>query len=145
MKKFIILSSALLFLFSCSNQDEKGDSLNDNHSLEHGNLYEIETLDNTKWIVVEDMMAHIRNMESEIINFPDTNSHANLGKNLDYHLDLLTSNCTMTGQAHDELHKWLLPFIDLVENLNEAKTKEQQEIAFDELKQSFEVFNQFFE
>ena len=56
-------------------------------------------------------------------------------------LDLLTSNCTMKGQAHDELHKWLLPYLDLVTDFSKDKSAEQ----FAEIQNAFTTFNQYFE
>ena len=40
----------------------------------------------------------------------------------------------MKGKAHDELHKWLLPYIDLVKELSEAKDETEAE------KNNFKIF-----
>ena len=50
----------------------------------------------------------------------------------------------MTGRAHDELHKWLLPFIDLVKELNAAGSKEKQQQSFEAIQESMNEFNTYF-
>ena len=110
------------------------------------NSYGIELNDGKKWVVVEEMMKHIRNMEIEIDRVANTQeaNYSDSGKSLEDHIGLLTSNCTMTGKAHDELHKWLLPFIDLVEDLNAADSKELQLKSFEAIQESMNEFNTYF-
>lgn len=100
-----------------------------------------------KWKVDEHMMDELRELES-IVN--DANRKENtmsldaIADSLIVHLDLLTSNCTMQGQAHDELHKWLVPFIELV---NEYANYEDETVAKHQIKKmvsSFEEFNAYF-
>lgn len=110
------------------------------------NIYNIELVNNEKWEVNKEMMAHIKNMESDI-NAALSKSNPNyeeLGSKLDENIGLLTSNCTMTGKAHDELHKWLLPFIDLVKELNAADSKEDQKKSFEAIQESMNEFNTYF-
>ena len=131
---------AVVFL-SCSNNEESSQN-----GEQMKNTYGIELVNNQKWEVNEEMMIHIENMESDI---QSTSGEVNpnleeLGSKLDDHIGLLTSNCTMTGQAHDELHKWLLPFIELVNGLNEASTGELQEESFQLIKESMNEFNAYF-
>lgn len=68
-----------------------------------------------------------------------------LAKNLESNIELLTSNCTMKGQAHDELHKWLLPFIDLSDAFSASKTEQEYAGNFQRIKTSFTTFNTYFQ
>ena len=86
-------------------------------------------------------MEHIRRMEEKVIEFEGENYNA-LSESLMEDINQLTANCTMTGQAHDELHKWLLPYIDLVDELEKTKDKESQH---DRIVSSFKTFNEYFE
>jgi hypothetical protein len=70
--------------------------------------------------------------------------YAVLSKKLLANIELLTSNCTMTGKAHDELHKWLLPYIDLVGELEAAKNEAKAAEFFKEVEKSFQTFNEYF-
>jgi hypothetical protein len=85
-------------------------------------------------------------METDIKQFEvQTNGDYNdLAVKLQGNLDLLTSSCTMTGKAHDELHKWLLPYIDLVKELSTAENDTEAEQAYKEIQSSFETFNTYF-
>jgi hypothetical protein len=136
MYRFKIALYALLVIpfFSCnpsahSHEDSEAIVLNDGQ----------------KWKVVPDMLQIIRNMETDINAYSDTMEFRTLSESLASNIDSLTSNCTMTGQAHDELHKWLLPYIDLVNKTKKAHTDEEQELKLGELKASFVTFNQYFE
>jgi hypothetical protein len=152
MKK-ITLSIALisLFLFSCSNtSNEKSKQQTEavTHE-EHQNNVEVQTIElnnGEKWKVDANMIPHIRNMENDVISFAKVKQkdYKNLAKKLQSNIDLLTSNCTMKGKAHDELHKWLLPYIDLVKELSEAKDQTKEEKQFQKIENSFITFNQYF-
>lgn len=116
----------------------------------HSESSAIELNNGAKWTVVPDMMKFIKTMESDIQQFSGTETtdlkeFQKLGTGLQKNIDLLTSNCTMEGKAHDELHKWLVPYIDLVSEFNESKNSNEAFTNFEELKASFQTFNQYFE
>ena len=139
----VILTSIILLLLitSCTNQSDS----KENSQIEK-NTYNIELVNNEKWEVNKEMMVHIKNMESNIEDVSNQSSpnYEELGSKLGENIGLLTSNCTMTGKAHDELHKWLLPFIDLVKDLNAADSKEDQKQSFEAIKESMNEFNTYF-
>lgn len=146
MNKLKITTFALsvFFLFSCN--DKAKTEINEPIAAEehqHSEHEAIELNDGKKWKVDENMMIHIRKMENEVPSFdkekPENNQK--LANDLKKNLDLLTANCTMKGQAHDELHKWLLPFIALADDFSKDKSAEQ----FAEIQNSFITFNTYFE
>ncbi len=47
----------------------------------------------------------------------------------------------MAGKAHDELHTWLDPYIELVDSFSKEKSANQ----FTEIQNSFKIFNQYFQ
>lgn len=117
---------------------------------QHTESDSIELNNGAKWKVVPEMITHIRNMESEINRFTEANhtelkDFTQLGASLQKNIDLLTSNCTMEGKAHDELHKWLLPYIDMVDKLDKSKNSEVALNTFEEIKASYKLFNIYFE
>lgn len=110
----------------------------------------IELNNGLKWKVEVEMIKYIRNMESDVKLFSEANNknlnnYITLGAGLQKNIDLLTSNCTMEGKAHDELHKWLLPYIDMVDKFNKSKNESDTQAIFKEIKNSFVLFNQYFE
>ena len=96
------------------------------------------------------MLAFIQNMENGVIEFstkenPNSEEYQELAVLIDENIRSLTSNCTMEGQAHDELHKWLLPFISLSEEFDVVTELEEQRSIYNDFKKSFEAFNTYFE
>jgi hypothetical protein len=80
---------------------------------EHQHNAEIQTIElnnGEKWKVDANMITHIRNMENDVISFAkvEQKDYKSLSEKLQSNIDLLTSNCTMKGKAHDELHKWVI-------------------------------------
>lgn len=153
MKKITILISVISFLlFSCSDtssEKSKEQTETVTHE-EHQHNDENETIElnnGEKWKVDDNMITHIRNMEKDVISFAqvEQKDYKTLSERLQSNIDLLTSNCTMTGKAHDELHKWLLPYIDLVKELSKAKDETQAQKQFENIQNSFKTFNQYFQ
>ena len=153
MKKITILIPVIgLILFSCgntSNEKSKEQTETVTHE-EHQHNAEIQTIElnnGEKWEVDTNMITHIRNMENDVISFAkvEQKDYKSLSEKLQSNIDLLTSNCTMKGKAHDELHKWLLPYIDLVKELSEAKNETEAEKRFENIQISFTTFNQYFQ
>ena len=153
MKKITILIPVIsLFLFSCGNaskEKSKEETETVTHE-EHQHNYEMQTIElnnGEKWKVDANMITHIRNMENDIVAFAkvEQKDYKSLSEKLKSNIDLLTSNCTMKGKAHDELHKWLLPYIDLVKELSEAKDETEASKHFENIQISFTTFNQYFQ
>lgn len=141
MKYLYLLS--LIVLVACNNQTE---IVTDNVDTHHVHSDEIVLDGDKKWTVDTNMMVFIRGMEDDISSFSqDKDEFSTLANDLDDKLNSLTSNCTMSGQAHDELHKWLLPFIETASELKEGGNTKEKENTFAELKESFVLFNKFFE
>ena len=142
--KMVLLATVGLFLISCNtkSKDEKiTDIKTEVH--EHFDSEAIKLNEGKKWKIDDAMMLHIRNMEKDVVNFDKTDdkNYSLLADNLKANIDLLTSNCTMKGEAHDELHKWLVPYIALVDSFSKEKSANQ----FTEIQHSFKTFNQYFQ
>ena len=144
MKKinYIIILGTSLVLFSCSYSTNESNIQTEHH---HDND-PIELDNGEKWKIVDDMLAHIRNMEADVNSFNENEEkdYAALAVKLEDNIGLLTSNCTMKGKAHDELHKWLLPYIGLVDDLSNSTDDEEAIEHYTELQESFMEFNTYF-
>jgi len=151
--RIMMLLGLAVFAFNCGGEpkenktevviEQEEQKQEDNHDHEHDGV----VLNNgEKWEVVEHMMAHIQRMENDVTNFNGKTvvEYKTLSEDLIDNLNLLTSNCTMTGQAHDELHKWLLPYIDLANEFTEIETEVEAEEYFQQIQTSFVTFNQYF-
>lgn len=153
MNKLILsLAAFSIMLSSCSNStNEKSNNQTEiaeqnNHHLDDESEA-IELNNGAKWKVDANMITHIRNMENDINHFANVEQKdfKSLAEKLQTNIDLLTSNCTMKGKAHDELHKWLLPYIDMVKELSEAKNETEASEQFKNIQTSFSTFNQYFQ
>ena len=115
------------------------------------NEVEAIVLDNgKKWVVVPEMMAFIKNIENAVNEFskkdkPTFEEYQTLSKGITKNLEDLTANCTMTGQAHDELHKWLVPFLDLSAEFSETTNVEEADKAYHKIEEAFKEFVVYFE
>lgn len=157
--RFILLVTIAITLIACnSNTEEKveteeiiveQEAVVEEENHEHGE--EAIVLDGEKrWVVVPSMLSFIRTMEKGINDFsttenPTSEDYEELAVLIDENIRELTSNCTMEGQAHDELHKWLVPFIELSEEFDETTKLEDQAHIYQEFKLAYETFNTFFE
>lgn len=150
----LILTFAVgsLLLYSCGNSTNE--KLNNQTEVAEQNDHyhddeseAIELNNGEKWQVDANMLTHIRNMENDVVYFDKVSQkdYKLLAEKLQSNIDLLTSNCTMKGKAHDELHKWLLPYIDMVKELSEAKDETEAEKQFQNIQTSFTTFNQYFQ
>lgn len=141
-----------LFLFSCGNTSnekskEQPETVTQREHQHDEKTEAIELINGEKWKVDDNMLVHIRNMENDVIFFAkvEQKDYRSLSKKLQSNIDLLTSNCTMKGKAHDELHKWLLPYIDLVNQLSEEEDQVEAAKQFQNIQTSFTTFNQYFQ
>lgn len=148
---FISVPLSILLISSCTNPtdqkiEEQNDTLN-HEEHHHQEVQAIELNNGQKWKVDDSMMVYIRNMEKDINEFAasDIKDYKSISKKLKANIDLLTSGCTMTGKAHDELHKWLLPYIDIVNELAETKDEKEAAVQFKKIQTSFITFNRYFE
>ena len=153
MKKLTCLLTVIsLFFFSCSNStneksNEKAEAATQEEHHHDDESAAIELNNGVKWTVDAHMLTHIRNMENDVLSFTkveqkDFKSFAGI---LQTNIELLTSNCTMKGKAHDELHKWLLPYIDTVNDLSTAKDNTEAARLFENIQASFIIFNTYFQ
>ena len=152
--KSILMMGILALFVSCSSNEEGGKSEVAAHNEEtetathhhEGQEHAITLNHGEKWKVDQDMMGYIHTMEKLLNDFNGSSlsDYQTLSAEINKNLDLLTSNCTMTGPAHDELHKWLLPFIEEAGKLSKAETKSDAEESYRRLKESFNILNTYF-
>lgn len=146
-----ITFAASILLLACNSLEHNSHPTNVIETENSNNEEKSLVLNNgEKWIVVPEMMLFIRNMEKDVKEFshkndPSSESYQNLAFLIDKNIRLLTENCTMEGQAHDELHKWLIPFIGLSENFDVAENIDEQKNIYIKFEKAFFEFNTFFE
>ena len=100
-----------------------------------------------KWAVPAPMMVYLRNLEQAVQKFDasQTHDHAALAKEIEADLGGLVTHCTMEGKAHDELHKWLMPFLGFSAEYSKATDPQVQQQKLQEIQQALLVLNRYFE
>lgn len=155
--KYLTLMGIGLLLISCNKSQNTSET--DALESEITKIYTIHdqnqgtnnlNLDNgKKWKVNDEMIPHIRKAESIFNHFISEQNtsfdHQELAASLKEQNEKLIANCTMKGEAHDELHKWLMPHIKIIKALSETKTTTEAEPVIESLKGSFAAFNMYFE
>lgn len=141
MNKILTLSILVLCFYSCSNETRK------ENTRENTEKKETSTPPEQKWKINDEMIVHLKNMESSVLNFEgeELAEYHSLSDSLSKNIKLLLSSCTMKGKAHDALHSWLMPFFDLRDQLAESDDLEiaidvhqQMKLAFVDFRKKFE-------
>ncbi len=107
---------------------------------------ELELNGREKWQVDPAMMVHLRAIEVELGSHEGKTvaDYHKLASRLQKSLGLLVASCSMKGKAHDQLHKWLVPFMQEVGALSQASEVPTLEKVHRSLQERFVVFNCYF-
>ncbi|UYW02066.1 hypothetical protein K5I29_03950 [Flavobacterium agricola] len=150
IKKIIYLSICVGFCISCNQKNElvEVDELTTkivNQPQTNPNGLELNK--GEKWAVNPEMKPFVSQGEALVNAFiqeGQTDFKA-LADQVKQQNNQLIKSCTMTGQAHEELHKWLHPHMILVKSLNlETDTNKANALVLD-LQHSYSEFYKFFD
>jgi uncharacterized protein YlzI (FlbEa/FlbD family) len=153
MKTSILAAVAVGFLFvSCGNtSNEKSNEQTETATHEeHQHENETQTIqlnNGEKWIVNEEMKPFVLEAENILSEYLKSNSsdYKTLAEHLKEKNSGLIKSCTMKGKSHNELHKWLLPHIELIEKLEKCANNDEANIVVAQLNASFKNYNQYFQ
>ncbi len=99
-------------------------------------------LDNgKKWEANQETTDGIQNMQLIIAN--GNTSSEELKKQLDKEFKLIFKNCTMKGEAHLQLHNYLLPLKKIIGEID-AKNASERDSALNDLKKHLSKYKDFF-
>src|SRR5690554_650383 len=148
MKHINLLSAVLCLseIMSCGKKETVTEVLTEQNE-QQIIINDIELENGQRWQVNEEMKPHIKASEAlffDYINSQD-NDHKKLAQDLKAHADALIKSCTMEGKAHDELHKWLHPYLQRVKELEEVEFDDQVTTKLSEIKATFEIYHQNFQ
>ena len=130
--KFIFSLAFTLFLFICSNNSGNG---------------VMELNNGEKWQINAEMMPPLQASKVLISEYADGDQkdYKALADQLKGNNKVLISSCTMSGKSHDELHKWLHPYMGLVDELANAKDEAEANLVLGKIEKSFATFDQYFQ
>ncbi len=151
MKQLFIIT--LILLVSCKqNTEEKivpeiteqEETTEESHESIDGTV----TLNNGKlWQANPETTSGINNMKKRMQAFTDNDkveAYTTLKEGLEADFTELFEKCTMKGEAHNQLHNYLFPFIDLFDGLASSDI-ETCKRSFKELKAHLEGYSRYFE
>lgn len=126
-------------LAACSNPGNNQDETQESEAI-HLN-------DGEKWAVNAEMQAPISKAEERLQYFLDNGEgdYKSLASDLKEYNQKLIESCTMKGESHEELHKWLHPHLDLVKELASVEESAQGQIVLKEIQKSFDTYHKYFQ
>ena len=104
-------------------------------------------LDNGKrWIANPETTKGVENMIAIMNSFDEkenAKSYEKLTKDLKSEFTMIFAKCTMKGEAHEQLHHFLIPIKDLLETLPSSDLMIAQK-SFDDLKHQLSIYKKYF-
>jgi hypothetical protein len=105
------------------------------------------TLDNgAKWIANPETTAGVNNMKKLMAEFQDsenTENYSQLKDQLQAEFTMIFKKCTMKGEAHNQLHNFLIPIKNHLENLKNSDLTGSK-ATFYKLKDHLEIYQNYF-
>lgn len=105
---------------------------------------DLELNNGEKWIVNEEMKPFVLEAKQKVSQY-DNGDYTLLAEQIKEQNQGLIKSCTMTGESHDELHKWLEPHLKLTQELADAKNEKQAKEIVAQIEKSFETYNAYFQ
>ncbi|MDD3005023.1 hypothetical protein [Flavobacterium sp.] len=150
MKQTFLIALSVFTLISCKNNSET-QSPENTTKIEHTETEaqksdQLTLNNNEKWLVNDEMKPHILKGEELVTLYIKENGtdYKQLAANLKEENSKLIKSCTMKGESHEELHKWLHPHLEIVSDLENATEIPQAQEIVQKLSASYETYHQFF-
>ena len=137
--KNIFFLTAIIFCLSCAQNEN---SNNDDDQI----VNSVQLNNGDKWVVNPETQKGVENMKMLMGQFQGEEgieSYNNLSISLKSEFKLIFKNCTMTGQAHEELHHYLMPVMGMMNGLNSTNLKECKD-HFVQLNDHLMKYNDYF-
>lgn len=138
---FTISVMVALLMLSCG---DKSVVATDTHGQEEAKLI----LDNgNKWKANAETTEGVLKMKTLLSSFTDRENpkaYLTLKQNLENELNIIFSKCTMKGEAHDQLHNFLIPIKDMIKGLDAAELSSRQETV-KKLESHLALYENYFE
>jgi len=158
MKKIvfkIVLLAAVVLLYACGNQSKetkKTPNTQENPKVEaveshEGTGIELGLDEGKLWKANQETTVGVQNMIELMKNFNEKENVASYGKlteNLKQEFAMIFEKCTMKGEAHNQLHNFLIPIKDLFSGLSSEDINMCKE-SFNKLNTHLVIYKSYFE
>lgn len=160
--KLILGIAVLIFAVSC---DSKTGKIHEHSGVQQTDKYQLEQpakqqtnekehagdevlqLNNGNlWVANLETTEGIDNMKLLIKSFSERDNmeaYATIKQNLEKEFGTIIAKCTMTGEAHNQLHKYLIPMKDLFDGL-EASDLDTRKASLNNINTHLEDYKKYF-
>ena len=163
--KHLIFAMSLLALVSCKDNknqetekkvnavDTSVETTNEHQEHETSNIYantwtnDIELNNGSKWQANLETNEGVERMKNSLKTQSTNNleDYSKLVELLNVDKNYVIKNCTMKGDSHDNLHVWLMPLIEKIEALSEAKTLEEAAKLKKSIEENVNAYDTYFQ
>lgn len=144
MRKLSLFGLLFLSMTACKNtvkEPEKTDEVTKEVSAVAAHEFKEVMLDNGKlWVANPETTQGIRNMQKILSERKQEDTGSVLKEALENEFQIIFEKCTMQGEAHNQLHNYLLP---LKMKLNQLDGTNNEEVIFEIDAHLKEYFNYF--
>lgn len=154
----IVLMAISLLVASCKdkpkednatkkNDIERTEQHTESNAVDKDWMKEIQLNDGAKWNANPETNEGVAKMQAVIkaVNPKDLKDYHAIADALNKEKNYIIKECSMKGPSHDNLHVWLLPLIEKIDNLKEAKTLDEAQQVYKSIQQNVNVYNTYFE
>lgn len=150
MKTTFLLLLGGVLLVSCNSNSEKSTAkqetaLHEEHADDKNSL-DIELNNGEKWLANEEMKPFVFKGADLVTTYlqNDQTDHTTLAKQVSEQNNQLIKSCTMKGKSHDELHKWLNSHVMMTKSLEAEEDSAKAKETVLQLRNSYDVYGQYF-
>jgi len=151
----IILLAAVVVLYSCGNKSKETKETSNTPETpkveavesHEGTGMELSLNEGKLWKANVETTVGVKNMIDLLKNFKEKDNLASYGKlteSLKQEFAMIFEKCTMKGEAHNQLHNFLIPIKDLFKGLASEDINTCKE-SFNKLNTHLVVYKSFFE
>jgi hypothetical protein len=156
IKKLSLLIGIALFT-SCSRPAETGQEIKDPETHDHtaspvhgekhqAELAAVQLNNGEKWEANRETTEGIHRMEMLTNDFKGSGNAEEvqaLKNQMQFEFNQILEQCTMTGEAHNQLHNYLIPLKGMIDKIDAGNVKEQER-NFQEMQHYLELYGSFF-
>lgn len=148
----VLLALVIGLTYSCKNDtkensDQKATEVVDETTEhDHGESTGLALNNGERWDANAETTTGVENMIALMNSFKekeDVTAYPKLTQDLKTEFKMIFEKCTMTGEAHDQLHNFLIPIKDLLETLPSSDLTVAQK-SYNELNNQLSIYKTYF-
>ncbi|WP_452229361.1 MULTISPECIES: hypothetical protein [unclassified Lacinutrix] len=145
--KYTLMLLLLVVTFGCKPETKKVEkSISETEEVALLDTLQLKMNRGKKWLVNPETQGGVEKMNAIIKTFKEENSkdYNALGKKLAKQTSYIIKNCNMVGEPHDQLHVVLVPMLDEISNLKDAKNNTEGEAYLTKLEDLIKEYFAYF-